>query len=197
LFFDKSSLLVIISGILFKYFMPDETASVFNILFFSAYMLFFLTIRGKWPMELEKPFIFLIPESNSSKLLYCTLAENIKNLFDGIILFTISYFLFNADLKIIALCVVSYTLYGAIYVYCDILSRRLFGKVHSKSMLVFMKLFVSGFAVLPGIILMAVFYYSLDSEFLAALSIAAWNFTAVSFLFLLSGNVLNNIEITQ
>lgn len=197
LFFDKSSLYIIIAGIVFKYLMPDQASSIFYILFFSVYMLFLFTIQGKWPMELEKPYIFLVPESNSSKLLYCTLTENIKNLLDGILLFTISFFLFNADIYVIALCIISYTLYGAIFIYCDVLSRRLFGKIHSKSMLIFVKLFVSGFVVLPGIVLMAIFNYGWGSELLSALSITAWNFAAVVVLFLLSRSVLNNLEITQ
>lgn len=197
MFFDKSSIFIIIAGIVFKFLMPDGVGNIFYILFFGAYMLFLFTIQGKWPNELEKPFLFLIPESNGSKLLYCTLTENIKNLLDGITLFTISYFLFKANIYVTALCIISYTLYGAIYIYCDILSRRLFGKIHSKPMLIFMKMFVSGFVVLPGILLMFIINYGLGNEVLAALSITAWNLFVVVTLFLFSRSVLDNIEIAQ
>jgi hypothetical protein len=84
MFFDKSSLIVIMAGIAFKYLMPEQHSSIFYTLFFSAYMLFFFVIQGKWPAELDKPYVFLIPESNGKKLLYTTLTENIKNLLDGI-----------------------------------------------------------------------------------------------------------------
>lgn len=196
-FFDKTSLMVIMFGIMFKFIMPHEAGSIFFTLFFSAYMLFFFTMQGKWPMELEKQYIFLVPESNSSKLLYCTLTENIKNLIDGILLFAISYFIYDASIIVAFLCVVSYTFYGAIYIYIDVLSRRLFGKVHSKPMLIFAKLFVSLFVIMPGIVLMAILYYGLKDEILAALAVAVWNFMATAILFMFSKSVLNNIEVTQ
>ncbi len=46
LFFDKSTLIVILGGIGSKFIMPEEASSVFITLFFSAYMLFFLWFRG-------------------------------------------------------------------------------------------------------------------------------------------------------
>ncbi|MDD4296841.1 MAG: putative ABC exporter domain-containing protein, partial [Ruminiclostridium sp.] len=197
MFFDKSSIITIIAGIVFKYLMPDGVGNIFFILFFSAYMLFFFTIQGKWPLELEKPYIFLIPESNTSKLIYCTMAENIKNLLDGTLLFTVSYFLFDVNPIVIVLCIISYTLYGAIYIYSDVLSRRLFGKIHSKTMLIFIKMFVSAFVVLPGVILMGVISIGQGNMIISALAIVAWNLAATTILILLSKSILNNLEISQ
>lgn len=197
MFFDKSSIIIIIAGIVFKYFMPDGVGNIFFILFFSAYMLFFFTIQGKWPLELEKPYIFLIPESNTSKLIYCTMAENIKNLLDGTLLFTVSYFLIDVNPIVIVLCIISYALYGAIYIYCDVLSRRLFGKIHSKTMLIFVKMFVSAFVVLPGVILMGVISIGQRNMIITAFAIVAWNLAATTILLLLSKSVLNNLEISQ
>lgn len=105
--------------------MTQIKPSIFMTLFFSAYMLFFFVVQGKWPLELEKPYIFLIPESNGRKVLYATLTENIKNLFDGTLLFIVAYFLYETTIPVVLLCIVNYVLYGAVYIYSDIVSRRL------------------------------------------------------------------------
>lgn len=194
LFFDKSTLFILLFGIGFKYIMPDGASSIFFTLFFSAYMLFFFTIQGKWPMELQKPYVFLIPESNVIKLLYTTLTENIKNFLDGILLFTLSYFIYDTSIPVILLCIISYTLYGAVYIYGDIVSRRLFGSVHSKTLLVFIKLFVSFFVVLPGIIIMLILLNITSSELYAVFSVTLWNFFVVVCLFLASQGIFKNVE---
>jgi len=194
LFFDKATLFIILFGIGFKYIMPDGISSIFFTLFFSAYTLFFFVVQGKWPMELEKPYIFLIPESNWMKLLYTTLTENLKNLFDGTLLFIVSYFIYDTSIPVILLCILSYTLYGAVYIYGDIISRRLFGSVHSRVMMVFIKLFTSFFVVLPGIIIMLIIQSTVGNELYSVLSITMWNFLIVICLFLASMGIFNNIE---
>jgi len=196
LFFDKASLMVILFGIGFKYIMPDGVSSIFFTLFFSVYMLFLLIIQGRWPMELQKPYIFLIPESNWKKLLYTTLTENIKNLLDCTLLFAVSYFVYDTSIPVILLCIISYTLYGAVFIYGDIISRRLFGSIHSRVMLIFIKLFVSFFVVLPGIIIMIILLNTTGSDLHAVFSITAWNLFVVMCLFLASKGIFNNIEST-
>ncbi len=195
LFFDKSSFIIVPAGLLFQYFMPSMTEfKIFIVLFFSAYMLFFFVIQGKWPQEIEKPYIFLIPEPDGKKLLYTTLTENIKNFFDGILLFTISYIFFEKSLIVIFLCIISYTLYGAVYIYGDIVSRRLFGAVHSKAMQIFIKLFVSFFVVMPGAIFGIIAYFALTNKEAAFMIIALWNFVAAALLFIASKGVFKHIE---
>lgn len=199
LFFDKASLFVILAGIGFKYIIPRENVSILYTLFFSAYVLFFFVVQGKWPMELEKHYIFLIPAGNGKKLLYTTLTENIKNVLDGILLFVVSFFVYESRPHplVIVLCIVSYTLYGAVYIYGDVVSRRLFGSVHSKAMQIFIKLFVSFFVVIPGAILGGVAYLSLgENELIALLIIAAWNLIAAGSLFLAAKGIFKNIEVS-
>ncbi len=197
LFFDKASFIIILAGIVFQYIMPNESEfKIFLMLFFSAYMLFFFVVQGKWPQEMDKPFIFLIPEPDSKKLLYSTLTENIKNFLDGILLFGIAYILYEKSLPVIIFCVISYMLYGAVYIYGDIVSRRLFGSTHSKTMQIFIKLFVSLVVVVPGVVLAMIAYFTLESKEIAVMTVALWNFLAVFVLFLASKGVFRHIETT-
>jgi len=193
LFFDKATLMVVLFGIGFKFLMGEGGISILVTLFFSAYMLFFFVVQGKWPTELGKPYIFLIPESNVKKLFYSTLTENVKNLLDGAILFAVSYFFYNTTLPVILLCIISYTLYGAVYIYGDIVSLRLFGKIHNKVMQLFLKLFVSFIVVLPGIFVMIGITASGGSEFYALLPVIAWNLIVVICLFIASVGVFKNM----
>lgn len=195
LFFDKSSLIIALAGIGFKYLMPESQSSIFFTLFFSAYMLFFFTVQGKWPTELDKPYVFLIPENSGKKLLFTTLPENIKNLLDGTLLFTVSYFIMKISLPVALACIACYTLYGAVYIYVDIVSRRLFGSVHSKVMQIFIKLFVSIFVIIPGVILMGIAAFTIKNDFISVLIVAAWNLIAASGLFLAARGIFNNLEV--
>jgi hypothetical protein len=195
LFFDKSSIIIILAGIIFRLFMPELSEfKIFAVLFFSAYMLFFFVIQGKWPQEIEKPYIFLIPEPDGKKLLYTTLTENIKNFLDGILLFAIFYIFFEKNIVVIFLCIISYTLYGSVYIYGDIVSRRLFGAVHSKAMQIFIKLFVSFFVLIPGVIIGLLAFSLLESKEAAFMIITLWNLTAAALLFLASKGVFKHIE---
>lgn len=197
MFFDKTSLIIILFGIAMKYLLSDQGGSIFITLFFSAYMLFFFIVQGKWPVELEKPYVFLIPESSSKKLLYTTLPENLKNLLDGVLLFTIAYFVYKTSIPVVLVCIICYTLYGAIYIYADIVSRRMFGRVHSKAMQIFIKLFVSFVVVIPGVILMLIVATVLNNVFVSALVIAIWNLLVASVLFLVAKGIFNNLEVAQ
>jgi hypothetical protein len=203
LFFDRNSLIIALAGIGIYFVMPEGQTSIFFCLFFSAYMLFFLIVQGKWPTELDKPYVFLIPEGNGKKLLYTTLPENIKNMCDGVLLFSAYSFMFKVQnsagyqisLPLIIICAVCYTLYGAVYIYGDLVSRRLFGGVHSKVMKVFIKLFISGFVVLPGIIIMGIVWAVLRNEIVSLMIIALWNFLVALGLFFASKGIFNNIEV--
>jgi len=195
LFFDKSSIIIVLAGILFQFLMPEMTEiRIFMVLFFSGYMLFFFVIQGKWPQEINKPYIFLIPEPDAKKLLYTTLTENIKNFLDGILLFAITYIFIEKSLIAIFLCIISYTLFGAVYIYGDIVSRRLFGAVHSKALQIFIKLFVSFFVVIPGAAFGLIAYFALTSKEAAFMIIALWNLIAAASLFFVSKGVFKHIE---
>lgn len=194
LFFDTTTFFIILAGIGFKFMMTQIKPSIFMTLFFSAYMLFFFVVQGKWPLELEKPYIFLIPESNGRKVLYATLTENIKNLFDGTLLFIVAYFLYETTIPVVLLCIVNYVLYGAVYIYSDIVSRRLFSSVHSKVFQVFVKLFVVAFVISPGIIIMVIVQSITQNELYSAIIIALWNIFVVICFFLASVGIFKNME---
>lgn len=196
LFFDRSSVSVIIAAIVFRLVMPDESQilSLSMILLFALYMLLLLQAQGRLGSELEKHYIFLIPASSQEKLFFATLGEHIKNLFDGTVLFILSGILFKAPISIIVSCIITYTLFGAVYIYTDILSRRLFGRVHSKGLLIFLKVIVNLLILIPGGIAAGIVVAITESELLMICALAGWSFVLGVTLFAFSAGILNNLE---
>jgi hypothetical protein len=150
MFMDRTTMVIAATGIIFKFMMPGGNLN--TVLFFSIYMLFFFSMQGKWAQELSKPYIYLIPDSSARKVFYVTLPQNMKNGIDGLVLFVIAGAVAKADIPTILLCAICYMAFGSIYVYGDILSRRIFGSVHSKNLQMFVKMFIIFVIVLPGII---------------------------------------------
>lgn len=196
LLFDRISVSVILSAIMFKLVMPSEIASspMIMILAFSSYMLLLIQSQGRWAVEVEKPFIFLVPASTYEKLFYASLSDHLKNLFDGIVLFTLSGILFGADAPTILMSALSYVCFGAVFMYSDVLARRLFGRVHSKGLMIFVKIIMSIVLIVPGIIAAVIAGIATESEFLTIGALGAWAFVLAITLFIFSGGIFNNVE---
>lgn len=196
MFFDRTSITVIIAAIAFKFIMPDEAGalSLALILFFAAYMLLLIQMQSGIGKELEKHYIFLIPESSQKKLFFITLGEHVKNLFDGFVLFTISGIVFKASFTLVISCILAYVLFGAVYTYGDILTRRMFGRVHSKGLLIFIKAIANLLIIVPGIIGGGIAFAMTESEVLMICIMAGWSFILATTLFVFSAGILNNLE---
>lgn len=196
-FLDRVSLLILLFGISTRFFMPNPNVMV--VLYFSIYILFLLTIQGRWIQELRKPYIYLIPASALKKLFFSTLPENLKNLIDGLLLFAVIGFLYKISIIIVILSAVAYASFGSIYLFSDILARRMFGGIHSQALKIFVKLFTVFFIILPGLIgsiIVGIVFSNLG--FVQELSIAillGYNLLA-SFVLLLAGKgIFNQLEL--
>ncbi len=196
LFFDKLSVTVILSGIAFSYLMPDEVgmSPFLLVLSFSVYMLMLMQVQGGWSNELSKHYIFLVPASSPQKLLYATMTEHIKNLFDGILLFVISGVLFKGSVDIILACIMTYVAFGAVFTYTDVLTRKLFGSVHSKGLQIFIKVIACILVEVPGIIFAVLAGILTHSDLLAILALGGWSLILAITFFMLSANIFKNLE---
>jgi len=198
-FIDRTTIIVIAASVAFRFIMPSDEelggfVSMFAILAFSVYMLFFFAIQGRWGLELGKPFIYLIPANPGEKLFYATLTENMKNFLDGSLLFILSGILFKSDIATIIGCILSYTMFGAVFLYGDVLSRRIFGSIHSKTLQIFIKLFFILLILIPGIVAVVAVGMMTESPFLMILAFGGWAFIAAVTMFMLSQNVFDHLE---
>lgn len=150
-FIDRTTLSIVAIGIASRYLFGGENISA--LLYFSIYIVFFMTLRGKWAQELEKPFIYLIPSSGSSKVFYATFATIVKSGVDGLVLFAVAGFLYKVDIGIMLLGALVYTTYAAVYTYGDVLFRRVFGTGHSGRLSLLLKMVLILFVVMPGLVI--------------------------------------------
>jgi hypothetical protein len=205
LFFDRSSLIIIASALAFKFIMPNEQEindiAMMMVLSFSVYMLFILQMQGRWAAELGRHYIFTLPARASEKLFWVTAGDHIKNLIDGAALFVIAGIVLTATgiypqfpLATCLVCIVSYVFLGAVFVYGDVMARRLFGSVHSKPLQVFLKLFLVLFVVAPGVAASVVAGIFLKAEIFSAAAFGLWGLVAAAAVFAISSGIFKNIE---
>ena len=195
-FVDKITFVMLIIGVASKYIVPGTSMN--TILYFSIYMLFFFSFQGKWSQELSKPYIFLIPYSSASKLFFATFADTLKNTVDGVVLFTVAGIISKGDPIIIILSILSYVSFGTIFTYGDVLSRKLFGGVHSKNLEVFVKMGITFLIILPGlitsIIIISVAKDNMVMKYFSYLILIVYNILASGLILFLSKGIFETLE---
>ncbi|MDP4146259.1 MAG: putative ABC exporter domain-containing protein [Bacillota bacterium] len=195
-FINKLTLGLLAGGIIMGLFIHSK--DIRNILYLSIYIQFIFFMQGKWPQELSKPYIYLIPAGSFSKVFYATLTDNLKNLVDGIVLFTAVGILFKANIIIIILCIATYVTFGSLFIYGDVLSRRLFGSAHSKQLEIFLKMILLLFLILPGLVVSIIvsIIFAAQASYLSYAILIAYNVLLSSILLLLSKGIFENLEMS-
>lgn len=196
LFVDRLSITVILSSLVFKFIMPSEmqAPALFLILCFSVYMLLLIQAQGRWTSELDKHYIYMIPATPFEKMFYATLGEHFKNLFDGTLLFVIAGIVFQESAAVILACIASYVIFGAVFTYTDVLARRIFGGVHSKGLLIFIKVFSALLIQIPGIIAVVLVGIATGSQFLMVCAFGGWSLILAITFFIFASTIFNNLE---
>ena len=195
-FLNRNTAVIFVIGFGAKYFFPQ--ADIIAIFGFSVYMLFFFSLQGKWIQELEKPFIYLIPARSYAKVFYATLAGNLKNGVDGLVLFTAVGIVYRFEVLTVILSAITYMTYGAIYTYGDVLTRKLFGSMHSRNFEVFMKMFLVIAVMAPGVALALIVNFvtgtlnvNLNYTYIILIT---YNLAASSLILYLCGGIFRELE---
>lgn len=190
------TILIVAGAIIFSIVSPIK-----NLIFLTYGLAYFMVtslFAGKWFQELGNPYIYLIPDTSAKKVFYSTLANLIKTLSDGILVFVTGGILCKADIITILLCIMTYVSFGAIFNYASVLSVRLFGKIASdalKGMLMFFSVFAT---IIPGVIINLVLVLVLNKMFGIYTEYIGWILTNVilSLIFIQLGKgIFDNIEL--
>ena len=197
-FVNRNTLLLAIIGIASKYFYADLSIRV--VLYFSVYILFFFSLQGKWVQELGKPFIYLIPANGARKVFYATLAEIIKSGIDGMVLFSAVGLMFKSDILTIFLSGLSYTTFGVIFTYGDLLSRKLFGETHSIQLSMFFKMGLLFLIIIPGIVISIslgfVWKGNSSADYFSLLVLSGYNLLAALLILLRCKEMFEKLEMS-
>ena len=193
---DKGSLVVIvgaiIGGIIFRNLTAkgEITPFISSLIAFAAlaYILYFLTVSGKFTQELTRPFIYLVPAPDVLKLLYSNLTTVLKALVEGLIAFTILTVLAGLPWWYVPMATLTYATLSQVYISMSILTQRILGGSNSKVLSTTLYLVSASILLVPGAIifgvLQAVFYFN-GQQFLFVSYIAA-----ICYNIIISGLVL-------
>ena len=165
-----------------------------------AYVQFFFSAAGDWVKELNKHYIFLIPDSAVKKLIMAGATSIIKPFVDGLIAFGALYIIAGGNMIDAVTSMISYGSFGCVYIAANILAQRIVGGSGNGG--VFITFYMSFIVLLmiPGIILGVVSlanfgaagFFSISAT-LMAVPVFLWNFIISLCIFLLCRNLLNNI----
>lgn len=133
-------------------FMGYIGAPVEALLGFGVYLMFLTTYAGKWAMDFNSHFIFLIPAPSEQKLFYSTLISVIKYGVNSLILFLPASILIKANPITVILCILSYISFGAVATYGAVLNYRLFDRVSNAMMKGIFMMITLFIYILPGVI---------------------------------------------
>lgn len=168
---DKSSIVIIvlslIAGFVLRNLTDNEEISVLAACIGSfvglSYMLFFLTMSGKFTQELSKPFIYLVPASNVAKLFFSNLSTVVKSLVEGLIAFGAITLLAGLPVWFAPAAAAAYATLSQLYISMSILTQRILGSNNSK-LLNTMIYFLSGGIILgPGILVYVILQVVLNN----------------------------------
>ncbi len=163
----------------------------------SCYIQFFFSTSGDWSLELEKATIYLLPARSFQKLLWASVTTIMRPMIDGILMYTVLCPVLQANPLTALVCAAAYGSMGLLYTACNILFRRLFGKIsvnRGPVMIVYM-LFVA-LITAPGIVTSILIFIFLSnlSIFIVGLPFITWN-VGISILIIgLCRNMLDYVE---
>lgn len=130
---------------------PRDVETMFaTILSTEIYLLYFFQISADWVNELKKPYIYLIPTSSLSRLVWASATTLIKPLFDAVITFTILGLYLQVNPIIIICGILMYTGFAWLFTATSILFFRLFGQPVTKGLLAFLQLICLVVLAIPG-----------------------------------------------
>lgn len=174
--------------------------TIFLMIVLGSYVQFFFSTIDDWIKELNKPYIYLIPEKSFRKLIMASMTSLIKPFIDGIIAFVIAGIVFKLSFIDIFVGIAIYASFGFVYNSANVLTQRVIGLTGGRGIMVTLYMAIVTIMILPGIIvaiLMLVNMFTGGTYYMAiyaGIPVAVWNIISSVIMYALCRNVLNNIE---
>lgn len=176
------------------------TLIVLSVVIIASYIQFFFSTAGDWVKELNKPYIYLVPDNGVKKLIMASMTTLLKPLTDAMIAFSILGIVISANVLDIITAVLVYASFGSIYLVSNIMAQRIVGLNGSRGIFI---TFYMGFILLiliPGIAAGILALTQLSGVYPAiaatimGVPVFIWNFFISLIIFLMCKNLLNNTE---
>lgn len=167
-------------------------------LMMGIYLLFFTSAAGEWGREMTKPYLYLAPCPPFQKLLWASMTSLVKPAMDGFIAFLIAGIACGASALTIAICILLYLSFGALFTASNILSDRLLGQVANRGLLMILYILLELLLVAPGLIVGIVLGVVFDGVMPGALMgapVVVWNLLVSLGIYALCRNSLHDMEV--
>ncbi|MGB3927230.1 MAG: putative ABC exporter domain-containing protein [Caldicoprobacterales bacterium] len=119
-----------------------------GILGVAAYLMLILDMVAVWERDISYHYIYLIPETPFKKMLASTLAEVINIFIEAILIFGIAGMILKVNLAIVLSSILAYATLGTVFIYSDLVARRMFGKIHGGILRIFFRIFLLIFIII-------------------------------------------------
>ncbi|HBL85272.1 MAG: hypothetical protein A2Y17_03495 [Clostridiales bacterium GWF2_38_85] len=149
-FISKISFIFVAASIIFAFFMRDS--GIIPVVSFSVYMQLFSISLGRFPKELTKQYIYLVPEPSFMKLINNLRANLIGFVIEAIIIFVPAGIIVSATPAEILVCILLRISFSIVLSAAFIVIGRLFGTVTSKVRTYLIFIIAVMVMAIPGII---------------------------------------------
>ena len=164
----------------------DLMLGVFSI---AAYLTFIFSMVGAWESDLSYHYVYLIPAKPFNKMLAATIADVINMLIESILIFGMLGVLLKISPTIVIAIILAYAALGSVFIYSDLVVRRMFGKIHGNVLRIFFRIFLFIVIVIINIVPVVIIYLASESYALTFLISALVN-SLVVLLFMWIGTGL-------
>lgn len=156
LFISTVALIFIAMTIIFAFILKEN--GLLPIMAFSIYLMIFSMGTQRFAWELQKPYVYLIPEPPLKKIIF-TILETLPNIaLESIITFIPVTIIVGASPIECLMCIIARISFGALFVAGDIAIERVWGGSLSRIAGFFLYLLCNIILALPGIVLAGVLY---------------------------------------
>ena len=184
-------LVFIIANLGFAFFMRDT--GIIAPLAFAAYLMFFYVATGRLMKEMTKPYIYLVPEPPTKKLLWCLRESAAGYAVSALLSFGPMCFYVEAPLASIAAAAAAYFSYAYLFIAGNLVTERVFGGTTVKALVFLFYFIVLILMAAPGIAA-AIFASFVLPEWTALLLLAAVNALVTLLGVFLCRNILSTVE---
>lgn len=182
----------ILVNIGFAFFMRDS--GIVAPLAFAAYMMFFYVALGRLMKEMTKPYVYLIPEPPTKKLLWCMRESAAGYTVSAVLSFAPMCFFVDAPVSGVAAAAVAYFTYAYLFTAGNLVTERVFGSVTVKALIFLFYFLVLIIMAIPGIAA-AIFASMVMPEWTALLILSGVNILITLLGVFACRNILASAEL--
>ncbi|MDL2205559.1 putative ABC exporter domain-containing protein [Eubacteriales bacterium OttesenSCG-928-N13] len=187
------SWLVIAGAALIGLFARGELGMEF-IFMILMWMQVFLVGTGRGLKETYKHYLYMIPASSTSKLVWSNMELVFRTFIEGLLIFPICGLIMGDGLGLIALCVICYTLFTMLLIAINLLSMRFTGANLSSGLMLIYYFIGVILVMVPGLVPAIMVGVQFGSLLWPLAILSAWSLIAALGCFALSRGVLNKCD---